>query len=966
MAPPEKKQRTEEQAPDEKEEEKKAEKPEAPDAEMKDAETKEAKDEKKEPEPPKELEQDAPMDKAKPRIKDAIKFLVPDTTLNVMPSANGSMLMCLTDGGIQHLYAGARANVGVKSGRYMFEVKIVEYMSPGEDSHGRAPRPKNTLRVGFSTAGSSLIMGDTSEGAVCFDSEGAFVQYKRRAPAAEKFTRDDIITVLLNLDDKSPNCNTISLFKDGARISQPQPLPDVLKGQTLYPTVAFKNMSVHVNFGMEPLAPLPFRCRMMQDISQKDATVTTYPVSKDGKSEVLFPVSLPDEGTFQWLDMFHEKNPGYTELSDRMILDWAQKSGIWRSKGYKAKTSNDKPDMSFGIRELDDNSVRRVIYQVAPLQSRNFIVMEVKSNLIKGDRKDLLARFPNAFFKKVGVVMVGEPTVDFKKRTNELVLKQKQEQSDAEFKAKKAEEQRKKLMEKRQKELEKAKKKAEKAQKKAAKEMKRKLEEQKKAAEEAKKAKEDKKDEEEKKEGEDVSMEEKKPEEDGKAEEEKKEEEEEEDEDEEEEEQEEEPEKEEPEEEPPKVQLTSDEKKILFPKTAVPDVTPYVLSTLLTQISLPDKEEGFDEIKYEWNKSHLKATEHVKQWIMDKKLTTRVEDLTPSDWFGKKWAEWQKVLQQWHAKHNEYKAAVAKKEAAKAAKAAKKNAPVPMPKKEPAKKDGEEGKDAEAAPMDEDKEDKGKDTGKEEKKEEEEKEEEEEEQVDFATLDIFGITDVTNIGGGVPLFKEFQFEDWTMMSLRFELHLLAHAFRHDVDDNERAGIHLDHLGYYYNKYFKKSLSTKYYGVETFKELLDLVNDAVYVSKKLVMESQLEAEMECLQIFVKLTEEERRYRNLQLALGEESAKLKLSQPSFSYLQGSMQRSGKRSGKDGWYGGGGGGSGAANAKGGGRALPSYGAGSSYHRYGAPQQPQAPRGAAPRTVRPPPSYGRPCWGTGKGRGK
>lgn len=35
---------------------------------------------------------------------------------------------------------------------------------------------------------------------------------------------------------------------------------------------------------------------------------------EDGKYEVIFPVGVPDEGTFAWLDDFLKKNPTYVEL----------------------------------------------------------------------------------------------------------------------------------------------------------------------------------------------------------------------------------------------------------------------------------------------------------------------------------------------------------------------------------------------------------------------------------------------------------------------------------------------------------------------------------------------------------------------------------------------------------------------------------------------------------------------------
>jgi len=913
-APPEKKQRTEE--PEQKEE---AEATEPKDVEMKAAEEKE--EEKKAPEPPKELEEDAAADKAKPRIKEKAVFLVQDTTMNVMPATSNNLLMALSDGGIQHLVAGARANVGVKSGRYMFEAKIVEFVSPAEDYGSRAPKPRNLLRIGFSTADSSLIMGE-AEGSVCFESDGAFLHAKKRTQVSSKYARDDVLSVLLNLDEKSPNANTVSLFKNGARASQPQPLPEALKGQTLYPAVSFKSMTLHVNFGNDPMVALPFQCRMVQDASQKDASVTASAVPKDGKYEVVMPVGLPDEGPLDWLDMWLEKNPGYTELSDRMILDWAEKSGIWRQGGYKVRTSNDKPELNFGVRELDDGSIRRAVMAMAPLQPRNYIIAEVRANLIKDDRKEMLSRFESATFKKIAHVVVGEPNLDFKKRTNQQFLKQKQEASNAEFAAKKAEEKRKKLLEKRQKELEKARKQAEKAKKKAEAE-KKKAEEEKKAAEatkaDEKKEGDGEKDEKDKKEDKDEKKDKEEAKEDEAM-------------DDEEEEDEEKEEPEDPEEEPPKVELTADEKKVPFFKGPVPDLSPLALSTALGTLTLPEKNEGFDDVKYEWSKGP-KAQEHLKEWIANKKLTTRIEDISPSEWFNTKLSQWQKVLTQWHSKHSEYKSAAAKKEAAKAAKLnaakaaelAKKAADA---KKQSEAKEGEEAKEkeSEATPMEED-------------KKEEEKEEEEVE-VDFDGLDIFGLDDINDIGNSIPLFKEFQFDDWTMMTLRFELHLLAHAFRHDVEDPDRAGIHLDHLPFYYQRYFKKPLVAKSFGVETVAELVGLVQDTVYATKKQVLESQLDAEMESLQVFAKIAEEGRRFRNLRIALGDKSAKLNLSQPQ--HFGQSSNKGGKRGfGKGHWQGD------KGMAKGGFQG----GTFTQQQPYTAPQRVgQAPRTVAPRTVRPP----------------
>merc|ERR1712187_963453 len=96
--------------------------------------------------------------------------------------------------------------------------------------------------------------------------------------------------VLLNLDSKSPNANTVSLFKDGKRVSEPQPLPDSLKGKTLFPTVTYRNVTLDVNFGPVPQCPLPFKCLMMSDAAKEDVEVSKLKEPKDGKYEVIYPV----------------------------------------------------------------------------------------------------------------------------------------------------------------------------------------------------------------------------------------------------------------------------------------------------------------------------------------------------------------------------------------------------------------------------------------------------------------------------------------------------------------------------------------------------------------------------------------------------------------------------------------------------------------------------------------------------
>merc|ERR1712039_392134 len=127
--------------------------------------------------------------------------------------------------------------------------------------------------------------------------------------------------------------------------------------------------------------------------------------------------------------------------------------------------------------------------------------------------------------------------------------------------------------------------------------------------------------------------------------------------------------------EAPKAELDEEEKKLLYVKATTPDLTPHVFSKSFTRFSVPEKSEGFDEIKFNWSKD-AKCKEVVKSYILTKKTVTRIEDLNPSAWFKQKLAQWAGSYNVWCNKQKDYAAAVMrkadekrKKERVKAAKA---------------------------------------------------------------------------------------------------------------------------------------------------------------------------------------------------------------------------------------------------------------------------------------------------------
>jgi len=129
------------------------------------------------------------------------------------------------------------------------------------------------------------------------------------------------------------------------------------------------------------------------------------------------------------------------------------------------------------------------------------------------------------------------------------------------------------------------------------------------------------------------------------------------------------------------------------------------------------------------------------------------------------------------------------------------------------------------------------------------------------------------------LFAHFDGEDWMLTRLRFEFAMLVLSFKKDVDDPDRPGIPLDHLNFYYSKYFNKGINTKLFGASDTAEVLSLIKDAVS-TKDNILVSQLTDDIESLDIFVKLTEEGRRERCRRIEAGDETARLKFTAPKES--------------------------------------------------------------------------------------
>merc|ERR1712187_740545 len=143
------------------------------------------------------------------------------------------------------------------------------------------------------------------------------------------------------------------------------------------------------------------------------------------------------------------------ELSDRKLLEWAAKSGIVPEDVPKV-ASNDKPNMTFGMPLLEDMSLRRILSIVAPTLRRNYIVPELRSNLLAAERAKLIHQFSSAQFKKSAIVIMGEPTQEYKDIVNKRTMVDKRAKLEMERKKKALEMERKRMLDERRRKTEEA------------------------------------------------------------------------------------------------------------------------------------------------------------------------------------------------------------------------------------------------------------------------------------------------------------------------------------------------------------------------------------------------------------------------------------------------------------------------------------------------------------------------------
>jgi len=524
----------------------------------------------------------------------------------------------------------------------------------------------------------------------------------------------------------------------------------------------------------------------------------------------------------------------------------AQQKGLQRA--LKVTKTNDRPG------SIDDGTAKRLLVEAAGAQGRDIVIMELKSNLVKLERQSCLSQLSLPHFRKVAAVVVGEPAEDFKKAMVEVNLAAKQAKLDVVYQAKLKNKAIKKQVEdariaadRKRKEI------MDKVRESQAIAKKRRLDAEAGKTEGEAKDEESKEDEVKEEEVAEVKTEQ----EEEKADEEK------------------DADMEDVEEEEPApvAELTPEEKKGWNRlERTTEDLDAATISAAYQSFTLPQKDEGFDEIRYLWQQAAV-CEEYVQSWKKQCKQNTKNENFAVGPSFVKRTKAWQSDMQRWQKMQQEIKVKVAKEKAGIAA-----------TKAEADEKDAEEDALLHGIYPDLF----GDITMLQGKNVSELLGARVTEEFQRNRIDVFGVENISDTGDGEPLFMNFSPEDWALAGLRFELWLLTISLHVDTKDPDMQSIPLQHLAFYYNRYFKKALLPKLFGVENVEDVVALVADTVSMDAggRAIVCPVMDEEPESFDIFVKLTEASRVERLIRVQTGDAQASLKFSRPSLFKEMGSF--------------------------------------------------------------------------------
>jgi hypothetical protein len=287
------------------------------------------------------------------------------------------------------LWAGSKANFGVRKGKVFFEVKIMQNL-PWECISGCVER--NAVRIGWSNESSLLALGEEPI-SFGFQTSRKFYVNNIYRDYGQDFNVNDVIGALLDLDSKPA---TISFMKNGTFLGIADSFSPICAGLdqkvVMYPHVFVKNCKIVINFGQYKswFSP-PQGFQYIGHLPLADKVASLQPPKDYRQCQVIMIIGLPGCGKTTWARKQQKENPEkrYNILGTDLLIE---RMGFPEMTRYSDR---------FNKLYRSAEACFKTLMHVAATKRRNYILDQ--TNVFSSAQEKKMARFEK-FFRIAAVI----------------------------------------------------------------------------------------------------------------------------------------------------------------------------------------------------------------------------------------------------------------------------------------------------------------------------------------------------------------------------------------------------------------------------------------------------------------------------------------------------------------------------------------------------------------------------------
>nr|VZI36817.1 unnamed protein product [Spirometra erinaceieuropaei] len=263
--------------------------------------------------------------------------------LSLLVDKSGYSAKPMTTGGFSLMWAGVRANYGIRRGKVFFEVRLLKQI-PVENLDSFSGGASHVLRVGWSTEAAGFALGEDPlsfgyGGTGKKSCDNKFVDY------GCKFGEGDTVGSFLELTDSEA---VISFAVNGVnqgecfRVS----LSSLGSDPALFPHIYVKNVEFSVNFGQNdtpawfaPSFEDPASWKIMNETAIADRVHGRMPPASKSECEVTMMIGLPGCGKTYYAENLckEHKEKQFNMLGTNLILDKMKVTGLNRKRNYAGR-----------------------------------------------------------------------------------------------------------------------------------------------------------------------------------------------------------------------------------------------------------------------------------------------------------------------------------------------------------------------------------------------------------------------------------------------------------------------------------------------------------------------------------------------------------------------------------------------------------------------------------------------------